>query len=219
MHSIQVPIATTPAMRAARGVQDSVVGYGLGWQIMDYQGHPLLWHTGSGNGQYAYMGLLPRDRLGLVVLVNTWAAGRIEGAIASRIIDTYLGYAARDWAGESLARLPQAVGAHDSAARAMAAMKSPEAPPLRLDAYAGRYDHAAYGPFFVRATAAGLSLQWRGGQMGDLEYHGGNAFHVQWRDPFFREFFPTHVFFDGGGASVATMRMQINREEFSARKN
>lgn len=218
MHSIQVPIATTPAMRAARNVEDSVVGYGLGWQKMDYRGHPLVWHTGSGNGQYAYMALLPRDRLGVVVIVNTWAAGRIEGAIASRVIDTYLGYPARDWVGETLTRIPDAVRAHDSAARAMAAMKSAGAPPLRLDAYAGRYDHPGYGPFVVRLAGSRLSLQWGGGQAGDLEYHGGNAFHVQWRDPFFREFFPTHVYFDGTGALVTSLRMQINREEFRALK-
>ena len=52
-----MPIATTPAMRAARLVEDTLVGYGLGWQVMDYRGHPLLWHTGNGDGQIAYMAM------------------------------------------------------------------------------------------------------------------------------------------------------------------
>jgi CubicO group peptidase (beta-lactamase class C family) len=106
MHSIQVPIPTTTPMRAARLVQDSVVGYGLGWQIMDYRGHPILWHTGNGNGQIAYMVLLPRDRLGVVVLVNTWSAPLVHGALINRIVDTYLGYEPRDWAAEAFARVP-----------------------------------------------------------------------------------------------------------------
>ena len=46
----------------------------MGWQVMDYRGHAMLWHTGSGNGQLAFMALLPKERLGVVVLVNTWAA-------------------------------------------------------------------------------------------------------------------------------------------------
>ena len=105
----QTVIPTTAAMRAARLVEDSMqVGYGMGWQVMDYRGHPMRWHSGNGNGQIAYMTLLPRDRLGVVVVVNTWSAPLIHAAIANRIIDTYLGYPPRDWAGETLARVPAA---------------------------------------------------------------------------------------------------------------
>ena len=153
MHTIHVPIATTPAMRAARLVEDTLVGYGLGWQVMDYRGHPLLWHTGNGDGQIAYMALLPRERLGVVVLVNTWSAPLIHAALVNRILDTYLGHEARDWAGETLARVPATLRAQDSAMRAVAEMKSDAPPPLPLSAYAGRYDHPLFGPIRQRWSA------------------------------------------------------------------
>ena len=219
MHTIHVPIATTPAMRAARLVEDTLVGYGLGWQVMDYRGHPLLWHTGNGDGQIAYMALLPRERLGVVVLVNTWSAPLIHGALVNRILDTYLGYEARDWAGETLARVPATLRAQDSAMRAVAEMKSDAPPPLPLSAYAGRYDHPLFGPVWVRLERSHLTLQMGDGQTADLEYHGDAGFWVWWRDPLFRENYGTHVRFAVDRDSVTALTTRINRDEFTAQRS
>jgi CubicO group peptidase (beta-lactamase class C family) len=217
MHTIQVPFVTTPAMRAARQVEDSVVGYGMGLQVMDYKGHPMLWHTGNGDGQIAFMALLPRDRLGVVVLVNTWSAPMVHMALINRIFDSYLGYPPRDWAGEALARVPAMVRAQDSATRVMEAMRSTAPPPLPLAAYAGRYDNPLFGPLFVRVERPGLTLQMGEGQTADLEFHG-DPFYLRWRDPLFREYYGVHVMFEVAGGSVLSLRTRINRDEFVARK-
>ena len=219
MQTAQVSAPTPPAMRTARLVEDSIVGYGLGLQVMDYRGHPMRWHTGNGDGQLAYLALLPRDRLGVVVLVNTWSAPSIHTALLSRILDTYLGYEPRDWAGEALARRPGLERARDSAARVMDEMKSASPPPLPLDRYAGRYDEPLFGPVFVRLEQSGLTLQMGAGQVADLEYHGGNAFLTRWRDPLYRELFGSHVEFEGEGDGIARLRTQINRDEFTATRN
>lgn len=217
MHTIQARIPTTPAMRAARQVEDSVVGYGMGLQAMNYRGHPMLWHTGNGDGQIAFMALLPRDRLGVVVLVNTWSAPMVHMALINRIFDSYLGYPPRDWAGEALARVPAMVRAQDSATRVMEAMRSTAPPPLPLGAYAGRYDNPLFGPLFVRLERPGLTLQMGEGQTADLEFHG-DAFYLRWRDPLFRENFGAHVMFEVAGDSVVSLRTRLNRDEFVARK-
>lgn len=216
MHSVQVGIPTTPAMRAARLVQDSVVGYGMGWQIMDYRGHPLLWHTGNGDGQIAYMALLPRERFGVVVLVNTWSAPLIHGALVNRILDTYLGYEMRDWAGETLARIPADVAARDSFMRTIVQMKTDAPPPLPLSKYTGRYDNPLFGPVHVRLEQSRLVLQMGDGQKADLEDHGNAGFWLWWRDPLFRENFGTHVRFAVEGHSVTSLSTRINRDEFTA---
>jgi CubicO group peptidase (beta-lactamase class C family) len=218
MHSPQVGIATTPAMRAARFVEDTVIGYGMGWQRMDFRGHPLIWHTGNGDGQIAYMALLPRDRLGIVVLVNTWSAPNVHMALVNRIIETYLGYPPRDWSAEALARVPAMIAAGDSATRVMIAMKSVSPPPLPLERYAGRYDHPLFGPVVVRVERSELTLQMGEGQKADLEYHGGNAFYTRWRDPLFRENFGTHVEFESAGDSIKSLLTRINRDAFTANK-
>jgi CubicO group peptidase (beta-lactamase class C family)/ketosteroid isomerase-like protein len=218
MHRIQVPIFTTPAMRAARFVQDSAVGYGLGWQIMDYRGHPLRWHTGNGDGQIAYMALLPRDRLGIVVLVNTWSAPNVHLALVNRIMDTYLGFAPRDWAGEALARLPAQDRARQANARALVAMRVSAPPPMPLDAYAGRYEHPVFGPVWIRREGSGLTFQMGEGEIADLEYHGANTFYLVWRRPLFRENYGTHVSFTGSADSVVALTALLNRDQFTARK-
>jgi len=218
MHSIQARIATTPAMRAARLVQDTLVGYGLGWQIMDYRGHRLLWHTGNGNGQIAYMALFPNERLGVAVFVNTWSAPFVHAALLNRIADTYLGYEPRDWAGEAFARLPAADSARSANERAMVAMRSSAPPPAPLAAYAGRYDNPLFGPVWVRLTESGLTLQMGEGQIADLEYHGANNFYVVWRDPLYREFYGAHVSFTVTGASVVSLSTTMNRDTFTATK-
>jgi hypothetical protein len=185
---------------------------------MDYRGHPLIWHSGNGDGQIAYMALLPRDHLGVVVLVNTWAAPFVHGALANRILDTYLGSEPRDWAGEAFARVPQMVRAQDSAARVMVEMKSPTPPRLPLASYAGRYDNPLFGPVWVRVERSGLTLQMGDGQIADLEFHGGDAFYTRWRDPLFREYFGTHVNFTLARDSVVSLTTRINRDEFTATK-
>lgn len=216
----QTGIPTTAAMRAARLVEDSAqVGYGMGWQVMDYRGHPMRWHSGNGNGQIAYMTLLPRDRLGVVVVVNTWSVPLIHAAVVNRIMDTYLGYPPRDWAGETLARVPAVRAAQDSQARAIAAMKTDAPPPLPLRAYAGRYDEPLYGPVLVRSEPAGLTLQMGEGELADLEYHGSAGFYVRWRDPFVRENWVSHVTFEALADSVVSLSTRIGRDDFTAKRS
>lgn len=69
MHEPQVVVPTTPAFRRGRQVR-FFAGYGMGWQVMDHRGNPMLWHSGSGDGQLAYVAILPEKRLGVVVLLN-----------------------------------------------------------------------------------------------------------------------------------------------------
>ena len=220
MHTVQIRIPTSPGFRAARLMQDTVSGYGLGWRIADYRGHRLLWHAGNGNGQLAFTALFPDDRLGITVLVNTWSAPDVHAALVNRIADTYLGYPARDWAGEAFARVPQQDSARAMNERAMIAMRTTVPPRLPLVAYAGRYDHAVFGPVWIRpgAGGGGLTLQMGEGQIADLEYHGADAFRVAWRDPFVRESYGTHAAFTPSGDSVAALTMLVRGDQLTARK-
>ena len=179
----------------------------------------MRWHSGNGNGQIAYMTLLPRDRLGVVVVVNTWSVPLIHAALANRIMDTYLGYPPRDWAGETLARVPAVRAAEDSVARVITAMKTDTPPPLPLRTYAGRYDEPLYGPVLVRSEPGGLTLQLGEGETADLEYHGTAGFYVRWRDPFVRDYWGTHVMFEARGDSVVSLSTRIGRDAFTAQRS
>lgn len=68
---IDVPISPTldPDLRKA--------GYGMGWLNQTYRdGRTLLWHNGNIDGFTAYLGFLPEDDLGLVILTNVGTSPR-----------------------------------------------------------------------------------------------------------------------------------------------
>ena len=219
MHSPQVVIRTTAAMRQGRQVE-FFAAYGLGWQVMDYRGHPMLWHSGNGDGQIAYMALLPKDRLGVVVLVNTWAAPFVHGALAAYILDVYLGLEPRDHSAEALARVPGMREAQEAARRRLVEGLVPGSrPPLPLSAYAGTYVDSLYGAVSVRVEGSGLVMQMDRGQQADLLHLEGDTFVVRWRDEILGEFFGTRVEFGAASDCVRGLQMRLNRDDISATRS
>jgi CubicO group peptidase (beta-lactamase class C family) len=64
-----IDLSTSPAL------DPDVVsaGYGMGWNAQTYKGgHNLVWHNGGVDGFTHFMGFLPDDDLGLIVLTNVW---------------------------------------------------------------------------------------------------------------------------------------------------
>lgn len=187
MHSPQMILRTTAGMRAGRGV-DFFAAYGLGWQVMDYHGHPMHWHSGNANGMPVYMALLPKEKLGVVVMINTWGAPFLHGALASRIFDTYLGLPAHDYSGESLARRPE--GKREEKPRAAGTH-----PTAALDAYAGIYSDPVFGEMAVTREGDHLVLHFSKGDFADLTHWENDTFAVRWRDPVDQEDYATYAAF------------------------
>jgi len=73
--------------------------YCMGWRISDYRGRPLVSHSGSVQGFHAYLALLPKDKLGIVVLSNLGGSWMPEAA-AQSIADLLLGSPKKDWNGQ-----------------------------------------------------------------------------------------------------------------------
>ncbi|HEX8216184.1 MAG TPA: serine hydrolase, partial [Allosphingosinicella sp.] len=214
MHEPWVLIRTTPAMREARQVR-FFAGYGLGWNVMDYRGEPMIWHSGNANGMPSYMALLPGRGIGVVVMLNSWIAPFLHGDIASRILDHYLGLPTRDYAGETLARTR---AAEARAAAAPAPPTLPASPPLDLASYAGRYLSELYGPISVRREASGLVLKLGDGDEADLRPLARDVFDVRWRDRV-HSFRDTRLAFalDAQGR-VASLAVRVGRDDVEARR-
>jgi len=176
MHTPQSIIATTPEMRAARGVE-FFAAYGMGWQVMDFRGHKMLWHSGGADGMPVYMCILPDDEIGAVVMTNSWEAGVLHGAIAARILDTLLGNPLTDTAGEVIEAQRRASVPEPEPAR-IAGTK----PSRPLDAYAGTYVDPLYGDMVVTHDGDKLTLQFGGGEKADLEQWQYDIFRVHWHD-------------------------------------
>src|SRR5688572_20846100 len=183
MQSPHQIIATTPSMRAARNVH-FFGGYGLGWQVMDFRGHKMFWHSGSADGMPVYMAILPNDKIGVLVMTNSWEAGTLHGSIAARILDTLFNEPKpRDWAGEALEGFRNAAkrGVEERAAAEKA--RIPGTKPSRpLDAYAGTYVDPVHGDMVIKHENGRLTLTFGGGEQADLEHWHHDVFSVKWRD-------------------------------------
>lgn len=199
MNEMHGPHVTGPAnaeFRASRQMK-LFPAYGLGWQVFDYRGHLLLWHSGNGDGHIAYLALVPDLDLGIVVLANTWRAGTpLNAGLASRIVDHYLGGPTRDysaesregWARDRKRRL-------DAESALQAARRRDTTPRLPLAAYAGDYRDRLGLDVAVRLEADTLRLTIAGGEPATLVHWHDDQFRGRWQNPFHDEILSMFVTF------------------------
>jgi CubicO group peptidase (beta-lactamase class C family) len=171
MHEPQILIATTPQMRKSRGVH-FFGAYALGWQVMDYRGHSMFWHSGGADGMPTYMAILPEDGIGVCVMVNSWTAPTLHGAIAARVLDTLLGLETKDHAARPTPPAPPAPPKRIESTK----------PSRPLDAYAGTYVDELHGDMVVKLENGKLALQFAGGETADVEHWHHDVFRVKWRE-------------------------------------
>ena len=221
IHSPQLAIAPSPAFKAAR-MMEGIGAYALGWNVMDYRGHPLIWHTGNADGMPAFMAILPKERLGVVIMLNTWGAGQLHTLLMNRALDEYLGYPPRDYSGEALPRKAAIRDGYDYAAnvqRLAATRVSGTAPSHPLAAYAGVYVDSLYGPQTVAIENGGLTLRIGRGEVADLSHWHYDTFLATWRDPLFREVYVALLTFSAGAdGRVTRLTGQINRDVIRAER-
>ena len=136
--------------------------YGLGWFIGSYRGHRLVNHGGAIDGFRASVTLVPRERLGIVVLSNLNQENMPE-ALRWRLVDALLGLPERDWDAELIQHFkpdpPQELR-----------RVSGTQPSLPLNAYEGVYDNAGYGEVKISSNGSGLVIAWRNQPIGKLEH-------------------------------------------------
>jgi CubicO group peptidase (beta-lactamase class C family) len=220
MHSPQVSIRTTAEMRRARLVEH-FPSYGLGWQVMDYRGEPMHWHSGNSDGMPCHMALLPKRKLGLAVMINTSASPGLSGALANRIMDTYLGVPPRDWSGEALARYRSGLLREAEERKAFEENRPGSYGPGRsLADYAGTFEAALWGDLHVRLQADSLTLQIANGEIAGLSHWNHDVFLLTWHDPVFREFFSgTRVVFSADQDDrIVGLSLTVNRDEIEAER-
>jgi len=155
LEATRTPRITLPLEGLERELQPETVqmSYGLGWVLQDYRGRPLASHAGVLDGFRVHLTLAPRDGVGIAILANVERT-RMHLALSNALLDHVLGVEKRDWNRTFL----------DAIARAEKAV-TPSPPPLvgtkprlPLDAYAGQYEHPAYGTVTVKTAGASLRL-------------------------------------------------------------
>jgi CubicO group peptidase (beta-lactamase class C family) len=167
------------AVVSSKDQSQSKSAYGLGWGLRDYRGHLMVSHTGGLLGMTSRVLLLPDARLGVTVLENQDDRGASE-ALASSIVDSYLGAPPTDW----IKAFKLADDAQESAAVQRNKPRDHEKQSLPRIAYAGRYRDSWYGDATVTMDGGRLLLRFTHtpALTGDLEPFDGDTFIVRWRD-------------------------------------
>jgi CubicO group peptidase (beta-lactamase class C family) len=135
--------------------------YGLALAVSNYRGSRLIMHGGGIDGFISQMAWLPNEKIGLVVLSNTTNSGGggnpVPNALTFHILDRMLGLPKIDWQGRARAQsqrgdsIQKARRAQDLKDRV--AGTSPSHP---LEAFAGKYEHPAYGTLEIRCGTSSL---------------------------------------------------------------
>ena len=151
-----------------------LASYGMAWFIENYRGYSLLFHTGEIEGYCSVEAFLPKQKLGVVILVNLHKpCTPIIFTLLFTIIDKILGLPSIDWSG----RLRKEEGnfGHIYYHWDCNLLPGPPVPDTRLahkpEEYTGKYFNAGYGALEVLYGEDGFCIIYRGVKQPIEHYH------------------------------------------------
>lgn len=153
----------TPVMETGRRISPldpDVIpgGYALGWFTDTYRGFRRVQHGGNIDGFSALVVMVPQQKVGVAILVNTGGSG-FPNVVARHALDWLLGLPAKDWSAERLAWKKQGRDVEkEGQAKKATARKGGTKPVHPMAEYAGEYEHPAYGVLKVVEAAGALSM-------------------------------------------------------------
>lgn len=183
MWSIVTPIPISePSVPELAPVRPNFLGYGEGWQLSDYRGRKLVWHTGGWPGMVSRVTLVPEHKLGIVVLTSAELPGAFQ-AVTMRALDAYLDAPRTDWTAAYGAALAKSQAkSDDDWKQHQAARAADSTPSLALAKYAATYRDPWYGDVVVEQQGGKLRMRFARSRdlVGELQHWQHDTFLVRW---------------------------------------
>jgi CubicO group peptidase (beta-lactamase class C family) len=170
MHTPQIVIPMDPIDRIEFPATNQM-SYGMGWVIQDHFGHRLLQHAGAIDGFRCHFTLVPKSRLGIVLLCNLHQT-RMNIALSNSLLEILLGLPHHDW-NEIAAKADQRdiADSEQSQREKEERRRSDTHPSRELAGYAGAYEHPAYGTVRITLEHGRLVWQWYRWRAAMAHYH------------------------------------------------
>ena len=162
----------------------NLMGYAQGWNVGDYQGNKLVWHTGGWPGQVSRLTLMPNSKIGVVVLTNQ-EVGVAFNAVTFKALDLMLnGGSGNDWLAAYGKSFDKAQSDADTSWEKHVAARKAGKPQLPLSGYAGVWRDPWYGDVSLTEAGGALNIQFlKTAQLkGRLEHWQGETFIIRWDD-------------------------------------
>jgi len=178
-----MPISEPPVPELA-SAKPNFLGYGEGWELSDYRGRKLAWHTGGWPGMVSRLTLVPQEHVGVIVLTSQ-ELGVAFNAVTMRVLDAYLDAPKTDWTAAYAAALAKQRGNADADwKKHLAARDAKAKPSMPMAKYAGIYRDPWYGD--VTWTMEGgkpvLRFSHTPQLVGDITPWQHDTFVVRWRE-------------------------------------
>jgi CubicO group peptidase (beta-lactamase class C family) len=182
MHTPHTVIPIDTASRRANPYTH-LQAYGLGWFLQDYRGRYVVQHGGNVDGMTALVGMMPEEKMGIVILTNMNGTG-LPTTLMMRAFDHQLGVTPEDWSAKAYARTEAArTRAREAQRRAEAARVPNTKPTLAIARYAGTYADSLMGEIVVRDSSGTLVLQFGPNWHGTLEHWHYDTFRTRFGTP------------------------------------
>jgi CubicO group peptidase (beta-lactamase class C family) len=136
--------------------------YGLGFRCQSYRSDRLVFHGGGWPGWGTLMTLMPDFGIGVAVLTNR-SPSEVPTTLTWHVIDRLRGREPIDWRERVRERREQALAQMQADKRAREKVRHANTQPAHdLAAYAGDYEHPAYGLMSIEEQSGALHWSWRG---------------------------------------------------------
>ncbi|MBM3200874.1 MAG: serine hydrolase [Chlamydiae bacterium] len=171
MHSVQAALQNIYYERSPY-----IFGYGLGWFTGIYDGNYILMHGGTVHGALSYLVLIPKENLGVMVMINSDHENYVPERLAYAICDIMM-QKEPDWRQELEKKKEQiqsdvSITYSDESSEELPALLCP------VENYLGRYSNSGYGDVKIEEKANGMILTYNG-QSYQLKHKGYNHFMAQ----------------------------------------
>ncbi|MGQ4659500.1 serine hydrolase [Lysobacter sp. F6437] len=179
MTPIPVPKAKIPELEAAT---PNFRGYGQGWNLTDYRGEKLVWHTGGWPGFVSRITMVPEQELGVIVLTSGEVGGAFN-SVTMRALDAILGAPQTDWtAAYAKARGESEDEAATDWKKHQAERDADSKPSLPLADYAGTYTDPWYGDVEISQQGGKLRIAFSHTEalVGTLSHWQHDTFVIRW---------------------------------------
>ena len=175
-----------PALPGLEDMTPNFQQYALGWEVRDYGGARILWHSGGVFGFVTVVVLIPEKNVGFAITQNS-EDGQARFGLMYELLDHYLGRPRKDWPALITKVRKERFAAALAAVNAKVGAPVQSKPTLPLPQYAGRYVDAWYGAIKIESAAQGLRVDFT-----NTPNMGGRLEHFQY-DTFIARFDDTNI--------------------------
>jgi CubicO group peptidase (beta-lactamase class C family) len=117
--------------------------YALGWFLRDFRGRMVVDHTGGLDGMYSYLGFMPGENIGIVILTNL-DSHMLMRALAYHVYDMLLNLDFQDWSKRYLDAVKEETDSKEKVKSKRAKVENTK-PTHKISDYLGRFISRLYG--------------------------------------------------------------------------